>query len=460
MRDDGLSDAAILAFQHSFMLWANGESGMISEKSIQPAVDVPSLDEIRASIKQDASLLDETVVVKLNGGLGTSMGLDSAKSLLRVKGDDTFLDLTAKQVISMREKFGKNVRFSLMNSFSTSDDTMAYLKKYPEIYADPDLEFVQNKVPKLDAETLLPGEWAKAPKNEWCPPGHGDLYAALEGSGTLDKLLSSGVKYMFVSNSDNLGATLDLDLLSYFANKDLSFMMECCERTVNDKKGGHLCVRDGQNILREAAQCADEDEGDFQDITKHRFFNTNNLWIRLDKLKEEIDKAGGFIPLPMIKNAKTIDPKDDASTKVIQLETAMGAAIECFAGSGAVCVPRERFAPVKKCGDLLTLRSDCYVVTEDARLVTAPGVGELPEMDLDAKKYKLVQSLEEALALGTPSLKGCSKLKVDGFVVFSEGCEFAGEVTIVNKGPGSRLLAPGRYENCQVDLTNEPEFTK
>merc|ERR1712106_450775 len=131
-------------------------------------------------------------------------------------------------------------------------------------------------------------------------------------------------------------------------------MMECCERTENDKKGGHLCKResDGQLMLRESAMCADEDEAAFQDITKHRFFNTNNLWIQLERLQEIVDKSGGFIPLPMIKNKKTVDPKDDASTKVLQLETAMGAAIECFDGATAICVPRTRFAPVKKCDDL------------------------------------------------------------------------------------------------------------
>jgi UDP-N-acetylglucosamine pyrophosphorylase len=58
--------------------------------------------------------------------------------------------------------------------------------------------------------TLAPAEWSVNKHLEWCPPGHGDLYTALYGSGKLDELLADGVKYMFVSNSDNLGATLDL----------------------------------------------------------------------------------------------------------------------------------------------------------------------------------------------------------------------------------------------------------
>lgn len=457
---EGLSEAAIKAFEHSYKLLVGGSSGLIPESTITPCTDVPSLSDIKAGPghTQNIDLLKECVVLKLNGGLGTSMGLDFAKSLLKVKGNDTFLDLTAKQVISMRKTFKQNVRFILMNSFSTSKDTMEYLSKYPEIVSDPNLEFVQNKVPKLTTDTFLPGEWAANPKCEWCPPGHGDLYAALEGSGTLDRLLEAGVKYMFVSNSDNLGATLDLDLLSYFAEKDYSFMIECAERTANDKKGGHLAIRtaDGQLILRESAQCPDEDEGEFQDITKHRFFNTNNLWVRLDMLKKELDAKGGFIPLPMIKNSKTIDPKDDQSTKVLQLETAMGAAVECFANAGAVVIPRERFAPVKKCNDLLLLRSDAYVLTSDARLVLNPSMSAAPKMGLDSKKYKLVQALEDALQLGTPSLAQCTSLKVDGYVYFSRKVVLSGDVSVVNSSGEPKVMPPGTYKDCKVDLTGAP----
>jgi UDP-N-acetylglucosamine pyrophosphorylase len=104
-----------------------------------------------------------------------------------------------------------------MNSFSTSADTLDYLSKYPELICDSELELLQNKVPKVDAATLQPATYATNPSKEWCPPGHGDLYPSLAGSGKLDKLLAQGVKYMFVSNSDNLGATLDLELLTYFA---------------------------------------------------------------------------------------------------------------------------------------------------------------------------------------------------------------------------------------------------
>ncbi|RLO08801.1 hypothetical protein DYB28_009939, partial [Aphanomyces astaci] len=239
---------------------------------------------------------------------------------------------------------------------------------------------------------------------------------------------------------------------------DKPFLMECCERTENDKKGGHLARRlaDQRLILRESAQCESSDEAQFQNIDKHRYFNTNNLWIRLDKLSEELKKQGGLIKLPMIKNAKTVDPKDASSTPVYQLETAMGAAIECFAGAGAVCVPRTRFAPVKKCDDLLLLRSDAYVVTDDFRLVLAPQTeGRATTVSLDSKQYKLVQQLEAALRGNVPSLVNCSRLTIKGNVGFAADVVFEGDVTIVNNAKEQKTILSGRYANQTIDLTNQ-----
>jgi phosphoglucomutase len=462
MQAAGLSEAAIKAFEYSYEALVSGESGMISEDSITPSDDIAYLEgkagSIRESIKADPSLLKETVVLKLNGGLGTSMGLDKAKSLLNVKGDDTFLDVMAKQVTELRATYQSNVRFVLMNSFSTSSDTLDYLSKYPELVEDPELELLQNKVPKVDAATFAPATHEKNPSKEWCPPGHGDLYPSLAGSGKLDKLLAQGVKYMFVSNSDNLGASLDLDLLTYFAQSGKPFLMECCERTENDKKGGHLATRKADNrlILRESAQCESKDEVHFQDINKHRYFNTNNLWIRLDKLAEELKKQGGVIRLPMIKNSKTVDPKDGSSTPVFQLETAMGAAIECFDGAGAVCVPRTRFAPVKKCDDLLLLRSDAYVITEDQRPVLAPERNNVaPIVSLDGKQFKLVQQLEAALRGNVPSLIKCDRLKITGNVGFAPGVVFEGTVNVVNTSSEQKTVLTGVYKDTTVDLSEQ-----
>merc|ERR1719155_323449 len=130
-------------------------------------------------------------------------------------------------------------------------------------------------------------------------------------------------------------------------------MMEVASRTDADKKGGHLAKDNatGGLLLRESAQCPEEDGAAFQDTSKYKYFNTNNLWVDLEKLKALFDANGGAIPLPVMLNDKTVAPRDKASTKVIQLETAMGAAISCFDGAIALRIPRSRFAPVKTTND-------------------------------------------------------------------------------------------------------------
>jgi len=452
MRQAGCHEAAIRAFKHSYESLAAGQTGLIPERTIEPVTALPRLAEI-GSQSHDLALLSQAVMLKLNGGLGTGMGLEKAKSLLRIRDELAFLDFIAQQVLYLRREHDAPLRFMLMNSFSTSADTLEFLKKYPELGAPKSLELMQSAVPKVDAATLRPVAWPQNPELEWCPPGHGDIYPSLLGSGWLDRLLADGVKYLFVSNSDNLGASLDLDLLGYLASSQKPFLMEVCERTAADRKGGHLARRDGTFLLRESAQCPEEDMAAFQNIQRHRFFNTNNLWIRLDRLKDLLEAKGGYIPLPVIKNAKTVDPRDKHSPKVFQLETAMGAAIECFDGAGAIVVPRSRFAPVKTTADLLALRSDAYVVTNDWHLVLdSARQGFPPVIDLDTDHYKLVDQLDAKLALGVPSLLRCRELTVRGPVLFSSQNVFEGKVAITNRAKSPKQLSPGHYKDCVKEL--------
>ncbi|GFR41711.1 hypothetical protein Agub_g2461 [Astrephomene gubernaculifera] len=456
MKNAGLSDAAIAAFKKNYDQLIAGVTGMVPEVDIDSASGLPSLLDLPSVSPADAkSLLSQTAVLKLNGGLGTSMGLEKAKSLLVVKDGKTFLDLIAEQVKHMRASYGSNVIFTLMNSFSTSEDTRAFLQeKHPDLLQEPLIELLQNMSPKVDAATSAPASYPQQPDMEWCPPGHGDIYPSLLGSGMLDRLLDQGIKYLFVSNSDNLGATLDLDLLSYFAASGKAFLMEVCERTAADKKGGHLCVRraDGRLMLRESAMCPDEDKKAFEDIEKHRYFNTNNLWVSLPALQATLAACGGALPLPLIKNKKTVNPRDGASAPVFQLETAMGSAIECFDNSGAIVVPRSRFAPVKTCSDLFVLRSDVYRIAEDATIAVIPELlpatkgapPAVPLVKLDDKHYKLVDQLE-SLAPAVPSLKGASAVTVKGAVKFAAGVVLKGEVVVEAVGGGVGELAAGEY---------------
>merc|ERR1712039_581835 len=274
------------------------------------------------------------------------------------------------------------------------------------------------------------------------------------GSGTLDKLLKDGFLYMFVSNSDNLGATMDLKLLTYFAQSGAPFLMEVAARTDADKKGGHLAKKksDGGLTLRESAQCPPDQEKQFQDTERYAYFNTNNLWVDLQKLKETFDKQGGALPLPVMVNDKTVDPRNKSSTKVIQLETAMGAAISCFEGASALLIPRSRFAPVKKCDDLIALRSDAYVVTEDFRIELAPERAGIPPLVKLDDRYKFVDAMDTIIPNGVPSLKNCTKLVIEGEVEFAAGVVLEGTVTFKNTGDGKKTVAAGTYENQTVDL--------
>jgi len=414
---------------------------------------LPEFEKLEITPKPE--LLKKTVVLKLNGGLGTGMGLDKAKSLLPVGGGHNFLDLIANQVDFMKKKYTMpELKFMLMNSFSTSEDTMAALAKYPDLGTGDDLQFVQNKAPKVTAADKTPVSWSAEPDHEWCPPGHGDLYPAMMGSGALDKMLGMGLKYMFVSNSDNLGATMDLKLLTHFADSGAPFMMEVATRTDADKKGGHLAIDKTTKglTLRESAQCPKEEEKAFQDTSRYKFFNTNNLWVDLEKLKQLFEKHGGFLPLPVMLNDKTVDPRDKASTKVIQLETAMGSAISCFEGAIAIQIPRSRFAPVKKCDDLIALRSDAYVVTEDFRIELAPERNGIPPTVKLDDLYKFVDAMDTLIPNGVPSLVGCTSMKIEGSLEFAAGVVVKGDVKFVNKNSEKKTIAAGVYENQTVDL--------
>jgi UTP--glucose-1-phosphate uridylyltransferase len=444
MRDAGVGDAAIQAFREHYERLRGGDLGVLPESELEPVVDVPELDEL-PSDPDVAETLDRAVVVKLNGGLGTSMGLSGPKSLLEVKDGLTFLDIIARQVLVLRERFKARLPLVLMNSFHTRRPSLELLRRYPELEGDLPADFVQNRIPKLDADELQPVGWPDDPELEWAPPGHGDLYSALQTSGMLETLLDGGYRYGFVSNSDNLGAVPEPEILSWMAREEIPFVMEVTDRTEADRKGGHIARRRGSGlVLRESAQTPDEDAEAFEDVRRHRFFNTNNLWLSLPHLAEELERRDRVLPLPLIVNRKTVDPSDRSSPKVIQLETAMGAAIEVFDGARALRVPRRRFAPVKTTNDLLAVRSDAYVLTEDSRVELVSDRSDAPPtVDLDKEVYTLLNDFEARFPSGPPSLRECERLKVIGDIVFGADVVVRGAVTIEHSGDGQRRIADG-----------------
>ena len=437
MQSENLPDVFIRNFEHYYNQLVAGETGLIPESKIKPVQSLPDAETFPEElIEIGRAALSHTILLKLNGGLGTSMGLTKAKSLLTVKNNLTFLDIIAEQVKHSR------IPLVLMNSFNTRRDSLAALKKYPHLHNEIPLDFVQHKEPKILQNSLSPADWPADPELEWCPPGHGDIYTALVTSGMLNTLLEAGYRYIFVSNVDNLGAVIDPKLLGYFASNNLPFMMEVADRTEADKKGGHLAQRlDGRFILRESAQCPPENEVAFQDISRHKYFNTNNLWIRLPNLQHVLAEHNNVLGLAMIRNSKHLDPRDSSSPLVYQLETAMGAAIGIFDDASAIRVPRTRFAPIKKTNDLLNVRSDNYILTDDYQVV--PVSTQQTVADLDPQYYQLIDDMEARFPYGAPSLRECERLFVRGDVKFGRNVTLKGRVAITNELDKQMIINDG-----------------
>jgi UTP--glucose-1-phosphate uridylyltransferase len=443
MEAAGVDPVAVNVFSHYYRLVESGETGMVPESTIDP-LDMESLADVDVPDEVAREAIGTTVVIKLNGGLGTSMGMDRAKSLLEVREGLSFLDIIARQVLAVRKKHDARLPLIFMDSFRTSDDTMAALSGYDGLAVDGlPLEFLQNKEPKLRADDLTPVTWDADPDLEWCPPGHGDIYTALRGTGLLQRLIDAGYTQVFVSNSDNLGAVPDPRVAGWFARSGAPFAIEAVRRTPSDRKGGHFAVRksDGRIVLRETAQTLEEDKEALADLSRHKFTSTNNLWFNLQAMKEELDRRDGILGLAMIKNTKTVDPADPGSPEVIQIETAMGAAIEVFDGATTIEVGRDRFVPVKTTNDLLVLRSDCYDLTDDHVMVQKPE--RVPYVDLDSSFYKLVADFDRRFPEGVPSMRRATSLVVHGDWTFGKDVTVVGAAELEKPEAGGGQVEPG-----------------
>lgn len=454
MSEKNLPRAAIETFAGYYKKLLNGEKGYIAEKEIFPVhksqLDLWQGNSTYHSIGQQA--LNKTVVLKLNGGLGTTMGLQGPKSLIPVKNQLTFLDITALQIISLNKRCGSRIPLILMNSFKTEESCSRFFSKYDELQTGIPVSFVQNMFPRIDTTSLKPVSVPKDPQLEWNPSGHGDVYTSLMTSGILDRLIEQGFIYAFISNIDNLGANLDTGILGYFITNNLSFLMEVTDRTWMDRKGGHLArLKDGRLILREAAQCPEEDRQSFQDISRHCYFNTNNLWVNLLELKKILKENNNLLNLPMICNRKKINPTDPDSKEVFQLESAMGTAIAIFNNASALRVSRTRFAPVKNCEELLLLWSDYYLLNDDYHIVHNPArKHENMGINLDPQFYSWIEQLQERFPHEAPSLIECNYLKIMGDIKFGKGISIKGAVSIYNR-KNQQIIIPD-FTSIESDL--------
>jgi UTP--glucose-1-phosphate uridylyltransferase len=443
MRAAGVPELAVSVFSRFHDQLRSNATGTIPEDTIEPLTDVAHLDDVRPDQEAVARALGQTVVIKLNGGLGTSMGISGPKSALPVRDGLTFLDIMARQVLALRRRHGVRTPLLMMDSFRTQEESLEILGRYPDLAVDGlPLDFLQNKEPKLRADDLGPVEWPDDPSLEWCPPGHGDVYVALQTTGLLDTLRDHGYRYAFLSNADNLGATCEGAVPAWMAREGIPYVTEVCERTRNDRKGGHLGVRksDGRLVLRDSAMVAEGEDHFFQDTDRHPWFHANNLWVDLDALAARLAERDGVLGLPIIVNRKTVDPTRPDSTPVIQVESAMGAAVEVFDGSRALAVDRSRFRPVKTTNELLLIRSDLYRLTEDA-LVESTIDHDEPFVDL-AKPYAHIGPFESRFPKGVPSIRGCSSLRVEGDTTFGGDVVCTGDVRV---GAGVHSIPDGAH---------------
>jgi UTP--glucose-1-phosphate uridylyltransferase len=433
MRAAGEPTEAIRSFSGAYERMAQGRPAVLSTAELEPAGDVAALEALSAT--DAAGALERVAVIKLNGGLATTMGLQQPKSLVEARAGLTFLDIIVGQTLALRRRHGVRLPLVLMNSEATRRETERALAGHPELDGSLGLppDFLQSMIPKLEAQSLAPVTWERNPALEWCPPGHGDVYGALRRSGLLASLLERGFEHAMLSNSDNLGATVDARIAAFVASERIPFLMEVVQGTEAERKGGHIARRraDDQLVLRESAQVPPEDEDSFRDYRRWRYYNTNTLWVDLRALAELLESHDGVLELPLIVNHKTVDPRDPDSPAVIQLESAMGAAIESFAGARVLCVPRTRFVPVKTTDDLLVMRSDVYRLTDDMLVEPLPErARNLPFVELDKRFYRMLDKFDARFPGGPPSLREATRLIVRGDVTFEAGVTVRGAVEL------------------------------
>ncbi|KIW81346.1 hypothetical protein AYO20_09303 [Fonsecaea nubica] len=403
--------------------------------------DLPNSDAVE--------FLNKLAVVKLNGGLGTSMGCVGPKSVIEVRDGMSFLDLSVRQIEYLNRTYDVNVPFVLMNSFNTDEDTASIIKKYEGHNIDI-LTFNQSRYPRVLKDSLLPAPRSyDSQLSDWYPPGHGDVFESLYNSGILDQLLDRGIEIIFLSNADNLGAVVDLRILQHMVETKAEYIMELTDKTKADVKGGTIIDYEGRARLLEIAQVPKQYVNEFKSIKKFKYFNTNNIWMNLRAIKRVVEN--NELEMEIIPNEKSIpaDKKGEADISIIQLETAVGAAIKHFKNSHGVNVPRRRFLPVKTCSDLMLVKSNLYTLSHGQLIMDPNRFGPAPLIKLGSDFKKVAQFQKRISSI--PNIVELDHLTVTGDVNFGRGIVLKGTVIIVATENSTIDIPPGSIlENVVV----------
>ena len=418
--------------------------GRINPPHPEQVVDYNSLAN-----SESVEFLNKLAVIKLNGGLGTSMGCVGPKSVIEVRDGMSFLDLSVRQIEYLNRTYNVSVPFVLMNSFNTDEDTQNIIKKYEGHNIDI-MTFNQSRYPRVLRDSLLP-----APKeydsqiSDWYPPGHGDVFESLYNSGILEKLMKRGIEIVFLSNADNLGAVVDLRILQHMVETKAEYIMELTDKTKADVKGGTIIDYDNEVRLLEIAQVPKEHTNEFKSIKKFKYFNTNNIWLDLRAIKRVVED--NELEMEIIPNNKSIpaDKKGESDVNIVQLETAVGAAIRHFKNAHGVNVPRRRFLPVKTCSDLMLVKSDLYSLKHGQLVIHSDRFGPAPLIKL-GNDFKKVSDFQKRIG-SIPKILELDHLTITGAVNLGRGVVLKGTVIIVATEGSTIDIPPGSVlENVVV----------
>ena len=434
-------------FIYHYLRYLSGDTGKLAweELTLLTPADMPTataLEPMHTELGIDAA--NRVGILKLNGGLGTTMGCTGAKSSIKILPNKTFLDVIAEQVLHLRSFYKARFPLILMNSFNTSNDARTILNRKL-----PFIELIQHEFPRINDESKFPFIHPNDPIQNWAPPGHGDVLLSLMSSGTAKALVREGIDYLLISNADNLAPTFDPAILGYMIANHLDFLSEVTPKTAMDTKGGTIVKVNQKLTLLERSQVDEAHVSQFEDPSTCTIFNTNTLWVSLPALISYYKEAP--FHLPLIVNHKTLD-----GVPIVQLETAVGSAISQFERSGILVVDRNRFLPVKKTSDLLVILSD--LVQPDATQNTLVfnrhfDANAYPDIRFDEPLSRVSEFHDTFKSI--PSLKNLVSLSVEGRFTFGPNVSFSGKVVFHSESNERILFEKHHFDSVHVQVTSQ-----